>query len=273
MPRYIFDDDKNESQFKIELHGFSDGSLQAYGAVIYSRCLSKSSNITSNLIASKSRVAPIKPTTIPRLELLGNLLLSRLMKKVKKALQNLGYTVKTCFWTDSKVTLSWIFADSEILEVFVQNRLKEIRSISKKQNWHFCSTKNNPADILTREERKISDFHKNQFWWKGPEYLSQEVIVYKNCTEEPCLQELARFSNPICNNKRKVGLDNVIEIEKFGCLQRLIRITGCVYRLYHNIKIKEKENHDVRPFFSAEEINNAQSSGLRLTNLSLQEKK
>ena len=112
VPRYIFDVDKNESQFKIELHGLSDASLQTYGAVIYSRCLSKSSNITTNLIASKSRVAPIKPTTIPRLELLGNLLLARLMKNVKKAFQNLGYTVKTCSWTDSKVTLSWIFANS-----------------------------------------------------------------------------------------------------------------------------------------------------------------
>ena len=72
VPRYIFD----ESQFKIELRGFSDATLQAYGAVTYSRYLSKSSNITTNLIASKSRVAPIKPTAIPRLELLGNLLLA-----------------------------------------------------------------------------------------------------------------------------------------------------------------------------------------------------
>ena len=54
VPRYIFDVDKNEPQFKIELHGFSDASLQAYGAVICSRCLSKSGNITNNLIASKS---------------------------------------------------------------------------------------------------------------------------------------------------------------------------------------------------------------------------
>ena len=66
VPRYIFDVDKNESQFKIELDGFSDASLQAYGAIIYSSCLSKSNKITTNLIASKSRVAPIKPTAIPR---------------------------------------------------------------------------------------------------------------------------------------------------------------------------------------------------------------
>ena len=86
------------------------------------------------------------------------------------------------------------------MEVFVQNRLKKIRSISKKENWHFFSTKNNPADILTREERKISGFHENQFWWKGPQFLSQEVIVFEDYTEEPSLEELATFSNLICNN-------------------------------------------------------------------------
>ena len=56
--------DKNELQLKIELHGFSDASLKTCGAVICWRCLSKSSNITTNLIASKSRIAPIKPTTL-----------------------------------------------------------------------------------------------------------------------------------------------------------------------------------------------------------------
>ena len=57
----------------------------------------------------------------------------------------------------------------------------------------------------------------------------------------------------------------------FSGLQRLIRMTGWVYRLYHHIKIKEKENYDARPFLSAKEINNAESSGLRSTNLCLEE--
>ena len=90
--------------------------------------------------------------------------------------------------------------------------------------------------------------------------MSEKVIVYKNCTEEPSLEELATFSDLICNNKKKkkVGLDNVIKIENFSCLQKLVRTTGWVYRLYHNIKIKEKENRDVRPFLSVKELNNAQ---------------
>ena len=120
-------------QRKMSKLKYSHASLEAYGAVIYSRCFSESGNITTSLIACKSGVAPIKSTAILQLELLGNLLLAWLMKNVKRPFQILGQTVITYFWTDSKVTSNWIFVDSKIFEVFVQNRLKEIRSISKSQ--------------------------------------------------------------------------------------------------------------------------------------------
>ena len=65
---------------RTELHGFSDASSLAYGANIYLRTLYKSCLIEVNLICSKSQIAPIKIIDIQRLKLLGNLLLSRLMK-------------------------------------------------------------------------------------------------------------------------------------------------------------------------------------------------
>ena len=71
---------------KLELHGFSDASLQIYGTCMYLKLIFKSGTISVNLVNSKSRLAPIKGSTIPRLELLGNLLLSRLMDSVKKSL-------------------------------------------------------------------------------------------------------------------------------------------------------------------------------------------
>ena len=92
--------------FRTELHGFSDASSLAYGANIYLRTLYKSGLIEVNLICSKSRVAPIKTITIPRLELLGNLLLSRLMDSVKLALKEELKFDKSYHWTDSKITLS-----------------------------------------------------------------------------------------------------------------------------------------------------------------------
>ena len=71
---------------KLELHGFSDASLQNYGACIYLRSILKSDTISVSLVTSKSRLAPIKGSTVPRLEFLGNMSLSRLMDSVKKSL-------------------------------------------------------------------------------------------------------------------------------------------------------------------------------------------
>ena len=75
----------NSCQLEIELHVFSDASLESYDTCVYIRAVSKSGVSSVHLVASKSRLAPIKSTIIPRLELLGNALLSRLMASVKNA--------------------------------------------------------------------------------------------------------------------------------------------------------------------------------------------
>ena len=99
---------KTNCQLEIELHGFNDASLQSYGACVYIRAVSKSGVSSVHLVASKSRLTPIKSTTIPRLELLGNVLLSRLMTSVKNALSKIINISNYFYWTDSMVTLARI---------------------------------------------------------------------------------------------------------------------------------------------------------------------
>ena len=89
-----------------ELHGFSDASKSGFGACVYVRSFCRSGKVTVRLLTNKSRVAPLKTETIPRLELLGNLLLSRLITSVKNALKNCVNFDKIYLWIDSKVTLS-----------------------------------------------------------------------------------------------------------------------------------------------------------------------
>ena len=79
IPRNVVNQDLNLIDL-IELHGFSDASLQNYEVSIYIRFISKGGNVSVNLIAFKSRLAPIRQNAIQRLKLLGNILLSRLMK-------------------------------------------------------------------------------------------------------------------------------------------------------------------------------------------------
>ena len=71
-----------------ELHAFSDASKSGFGACVYVRSFCRSGKVTVRLLTAKSRVAPLKTETIPRLELLGNLLLSNLITSVKSDLKN-----------------------------------------------------------------------------------------------------------------------------------------------------------------------------------------
>ena len=91
----------------VELHGFSDSSGKAYGACVFVRVICEHGG-SVRLWTSKCRLAPVKELSIPRLELMACLLLSRLMVSVKLAVKK-EVSVKNIFcWTDSQIALSWI---------------------------------------------------------------------------------------------------------------------------------------------------------------------
>lgn len=89
-----------------EIHGFSDASQLAMAAVVYIRTFNEHGKVLVRLICSKTRVAPLKRLTIPRLELAAALLLARLMKHIVEALE-LSNVPSSC-WTDSSVAHTWI---------------------------------------------------------------------------------------------------------------------------------------------------------------------
>jgi len=94
-----------------ELHGFCDASQHAYGACVYIRSNNQSGNAEVKLYTARSRVAPIKTTTIPRLELCGSLLLSELVAEIKDELSNINIKLSTeniHYWTDSTIVLAWL---------------------------------------------------------------------------------------------------------------------------------------------------------------------
>ena len=142
--------DDNESVKIYELHGFSDANPKSYGACIYLRTIKQNGEINVSLVAAKSRVAPLNPHSIPRTELLGNLLLARLMNSVKKALEAQVTISDELYYTDSTICLSWIKAFDKVYKTFVQNPMNEIRKLSKVEKSNYDQTKSNPADMLTK---------------------------------------------------------------------------------------------------------------------------
>ncbi|GFX33375.1 integrase catalytic domain-containing protein [Trichonephila clavipes] len=125
---------------RIEIHGFSDASERAYAAVVYIKCFNESGQSQTRLLCSKSRVAPLKTLTIPRLELSAALLLSRLVKKDVPILQLPIH--KIWMWTDSTIALAWIKTEPHKLKTFVSNRVAEIQTLSKDCHWKHVSSKN-----------------------------------------------------------------------------------------------------------------------------------
>lgn len=132
----------------VEIHAFSDASKLAYGTAIYLR-VKRESCIEVNLITSKSRVAPVKEITLPRLELLGALLSARLTNKLKPIFDQ-KVTSTVYYWTDSKITLYWIKGSPKRWKQFVANRVIEINNLSDSNSWYHCYSRDNPADILSR---------------------------------------------------------------------------------------------------------------------------
>lgn len=108
--------DNNE----FEIHGFADASERAYAAVVYLRSR-RDDTFAVHLLAAKSKVARVRPVSLPRLKLCATALLTTLARHVRDTL-NL-FTAPRYLWSDSTVTLQWIQGHAFKWKTFVANRV------------------------------------------------------------------------------------------------------------------------------------------------------
>ena len=114
-------------------------------------------NITARMIMSKSRLAPLKAVSIPRLELLGALVGLRLTRQVCSALKI--PTNGVTYWVDSMNVGYWIQGQSREYKPFIAHRVGEIHEFSAPNQWRYVPTDVNPADLGTRDlpdSRRVS---------------------------------------------------------------------------------------------------------------------
>ena len=132
MPRAIV---KNAIQ-DLQLHVFCDASEKAYAAVIYARTTDVFGNVSSHLITSEKKVAPVKVVSMPRLELCGAHLAAKLLEATMSTLQITGLEQSFHAWTDSTITLQWLSQLPRTWTTFVANRVSYIQEIIKRDSWN-----------------------------------------------------------------------------------------------------------------------------------------
>ncbi|KAL7726124.1 hypothetical protein ACLKA6_002594 [Drosophila palustris] len=210
-----------------QLHAFCDASISAYGACVYLRSEINGS-ISSQLLCAKSRIAPLKTLTIPKLELSAALLISELLSSVKKSV---SFACDIYCWSDSSIVLSWIDHASSDFKIFVSNRIAQIQEMTRGMAWRHVPTELNPADIISRGcfPKELLD---SVLWLHGPPFLVKSITEWPKPIEVlRCLPEL-RVTTLVGSAKLDVSI-NCKYHNSFGKLQRIF---AYVYRFLSNCK-------------------------------------
>ena len=165
--RCVKPDDFGEIE-SAQLHHFSDASNYAYGTVTYPRLVSRTDNVHCTLLAGKSRVAPVKPITIPRAELTAATVSVRMNKLMTTELEIPIHD--TVYWTDSMTVLKYIANETTRFHIYVANRVNLIREGLEPSQWRYVDTKNNQGDDASRGP-SADGLLESKRWIDGPEFL------------------------------------------------------------------------------------------------------
>ncbi|XP_011858077.1 PREDICTED: uncharacterized protein LOC105555662 [Vollenhovia emeryi] len=160
----------NNSSSQFDLFDFGDASQSALGACLYVVYSDEDGDLHSHILCAKSRVAPLKTLSLPRLELEAALLLSQLYATVKAAL--VGRIRQIHLWSDSTIVLGWLKMEPHTLKTFVANRVAKIQELTEEATWAHVPSDENPADLLSRGTT-VADLRTNALWWNGPPWIRE----------------------------------------------------------------------------------------------------
>lgn len=247
---------------RIELHGFSDASEAGYAAVVYFRCEHNNGNITTRQIISKTRVAPLKKVTLPRLELCAAHLLAQLVTYCINQFKHL--TIHHSYlWCDSSVVLTWIQTPPYRLKTYVANRVAQIQELIPSEKWRHIKGTENPADCASRGIL-ASQLVNHPLWWHGPEWLNLSNTQWPNPRFTPVNLEL---SQEVKNTPLTVLTSTTPEewnlLKRFSSWTKLNIVMAYIQRFIHNCRSKDKHSGAI----SAQELKNAKLKIFKLVQI------
>lgn len=236
LPRWL---GKTKSKQAVQIHGFCDASERAYAAVVYIKYINSDNTIRTTMVTSKTRVAPIKTISLPRLELCGAVLLANLLTSVKNSLQL--YNTETFAWCDSEIVLAWLAGKPIRWKTFVANRVVEITEHTNINQWHHIKSEDNPADCASRGLFP-SELAAHSLWWAGPAWLKSSNLLQHHLHDNT---ESSKFSTNEEQKCQKLQTFHNIEqstiIDKFSSLSKLLRTVAMMYRFIYNCKINSNK--------------------------------
>ena len=229
------------------LCGFCDASTKAFAAVIHLLLRYENKSVV-RFVAAKTRVAPLQSQTVPRLELLSSLLLSKLMVAVRHSLQPQLTSLDIRCYTDLQVALYWIRGKDKEWKPFIQNRVREIRRNVHPDLWSHCPGKTNPADLPSKG-LKMLELSVSKLWRVGPEWLSLDTPILPDFDSTPipelCLPEL-KTSSKLTHNllaiEMKPSIEGVMTCTDYSSFSKLLRVTAYVLRAVSYFKTKKKSD-------------------------------
>ena len=219
---------------KAEIHHFSDASTCGYGAVSYLRLVDINGQVNCSLLMSKARVAPLKPITIPRMELQAAVTAADVSNVIRA---ELGIDATEMFWTDSQVVLGYLKNTSKKFHIYVTNRVQRIRDNSNAEQWFYVPTSQNPADHASRG-MNINQL-QNSNWFTGPDFLWKEPLVMPEQ-----LTPIVRPDDPevksLCTHVENTSQPFTLyqRLHRFSSWKTAVKVTNTFIRKVHHFKEK-----------------------------------
>ena len=241
----------------VTLHCFSDACFIGYGVACYLRLVDIDGNVEVALVMGKSRVSPLKPTTVPRLELTAAVVSAKIGALVGKELKLAD--LETFYWVDNKIVLGYICNPNKRYRIFVANRVNLIEDLTSLKNWRYVQTKDNPADhssrgISPREEEKVKQY------LDGPEFLSSQDDSWRhhNPETEELKDDVEIKKVKVVNAVKVKGMRTVLEIleERISSWHRMKRVVAWVIRFARR---RHRKGVSPNQDLSVSEINTAET--------------
>lgn len=219
------------SATNIQLHIFCDASEQAYCTVAYFR-IQVEESIEVAFVVAKARVAPLKTSTIPRLELQAALIGSRIAGSIVAEHEVKPHRI--VMWSDSRTVLAWVRAEDRRFRQYVSQRVGEILENTNKSSWRWVPTQQNVADDATRMNSSIS-FELDGRWYSGPSFLRKsehewpvETVKEASDTDMETIQTVCVIDIP----------SSTFKFERYSSLIRLVRVAAWMMRFIERLRTK-----------------------------------